>query len=520
MKPLYFSLFLFSLGSLNSLFGQQGNDFSYLIEKSYYLMYNDPKRSLEFSQDFIQINKTSDNQILYQNNIAKAYILQANFSQAVKSYSNVSEIIKGKRSSFYDLFLKYSLAELYQSLDLYSQSQEIITTTLKENKNLHHEKNELIKAKLYRIKAINNGILKNYNEAFYDLKQSNSFLNTNSLQSEILRIENEIYRGTLLLNTKKYTEADQLYTALLKNKIILKYTYIYASIQEHLARVKFLQQKPKESITLVQSGLHKIENKGFEKLNLDMYKLLSEAYLADNNIEEYRKYDLLYNESEDNITKDKRLAISYLVTVLESVNQEEIKFSKKEYSEKLYTFIIPISLLILFLSIVFYFMKKREKELDKQFLFFEKFSIKSTTSNNRKFSPSTLDNLKSKPLLSSETENILLDKLKLFEESEMYLSKQMSLSALAVNLDTNIKYLSEIIKNSKNKKFNAYINDLRIQYIINKLKTDPVYLNYKVSYLAEVTGFSSHSAFTAVFKSITGMSPNDFIKQINEQKNN
>ena len=37
-------------------------------------MYNDPKRSLEFSQDFIQINKTSDNQILYQNNIAKAYI--------------------------------------------------------------------------------------------------------------------------------------------------------------------------------------------------------------------------------------------------------------------------------------------------------------------------------------------------------------------------------------------------------------------------------------------------------------
>ncbi|MGU9940316.1 helix-turn-helix domain-containing protein [Empedobacter brevis] len=322
------------------------------------------------------------------------------------------------------------------------------------------------------------------------------------------------------MNTKKYTEADQLYTALLKNKIILKYTYIYASIQEHLARVKFLQQKPKESITLVQSGLHKIENKGFEKLNLDMYKLLSEAYLADNNIEEYRKYDLLYNESEDNITKDKRLAISYLVTVLESVNQEEIKFSKKEYSEKLYTFIIPISLLILFLSIVFYFMKKREKELDKQFLFFEKFSIKSTTSNNRKFSPSTLDNLKSKPLLSSETENILLDKLKLFEESEMYLSKQMSLSALAVNLDTNIKYLSEIIKNSKNKKFNAYINDLRIQYIINKLKTDPVYLNYKVSYLAEVTGFSSHSAFTAVFKSITGMSPNDFIKQINEQKNN
>jgi len=39
-----------------------------------------------------------------------------------------------------------------------------------------------------------------------------------------------------------------------------------------------------------------------------------------------------------------------------------------------------------------------------------------------------------------------------------------------------------------------------------------------VSYLADFSGFSSHSAFTTVFKSVTGMSPNTYIQQLNQTK--
>ncbi|RXM52850.1 hypothetical protein BOQ60_26210, partial [Chryseobacterium sp. CH1] len=38
------------------------------------------------------------------------------------------------------------------------------------------------------------------------------------------------------------------------------------------------------------------------------------------------------------------------------------------------------------------------------------------------------------------------------------------------------------------------------------------------SYLAEYSGFSSHSAFTTVFKSVTGMSPNVYIQEISKTK--
>lgn len=99
------------------------------------------------------------------------------------------------------------------------------------------------------------------------------------------------------------------------------------------------------------------------------------------------------------------------------------------------------------------------------------------------------------------------------EKTKRFLNKNMSLANLAAQLDTNTKYLSEVINKYKGKNFNMYINELRVNHIAYLLKEDPVYLNYKVSYLAEVSGFSSHSSFTTVFKSITGMSPNAYIQQ-------
>lgn len=119
-------------------------------------------------------------------------------------------------------------------------------------------------------------------------------------------------------------------------------------------------------------------------------------------------------------------------------------------------------------------------------------------------------------VLPQKTEEDLLVKLNEFEVSHEYLDKNMSFSVLVGQLGTNAKYLSHLIKNNKNKDYNTYINELRIHYIINKLKTDPDYLNYKISYLAEESGFSSHSKFSANFKRVTNLSPSEFIDSLRD----
>lgn len=69
----------------------------------------------------------------------------------------------------------------------------------------------------------------------------------------------------------------------------------------------------------------------------------------------------------------------------------------------------------------------------------------------------------------------------------------------------------------KGKDFNNYINELRIRYIIRKFQTDSSYLSYKLAYIAEQAGFSSHSKFAAIFKNFTGLSPSVFIAHIRKE---
>ena len=110
-----------------------------------------------------------------------------------------------------------------------------------------------------------------------------------------------------------------------------------------------------------------------------------------------------------------------------------------------------------------------------------------------------------------------MESLQKFEDSKKYLDNKMSLPTLAGELNTNTKYLSEIINKYKDKNFNTYINELRVKHVIQLLSDDRSYLQYKISYIAEVGGFTSHSAFTNIFKSVTGMSPNDYIQTLRQQ---
>jgi|SRR5690554_1179809 len=148
-------------------------------------------------------------------------------------------------------------------------------------------------------------------------------------------------------------------------------------------------------------------------------------------------------------------------------------------------------------------------------LFFTIFGYRKR--KNLKLEKNSKDENKNKSndlILSQKTENEILLKLAEFEASHDFLDKDMSLSVLIGRLNTNNKYFRQILKKHKKKDYNAYINELRINYIANKLETDPEYLNYKISYLADESGFSSHSKFSADFKRVVKSSPSEFIEKI------
>lgn len=119
--------------------------------------------------------------------------------------------------------------------------------------------------------------------------------------------------------------------------------------------------------------------------------------------------------------------------------------------------------------------------------------------------------------ISDETVNTLLRKLEKFEQSEKFLKNELNLTWLANHLNTNPKYLSEVINRFKGKNFSNYINHLRISYIVAKIKENAAYREYKISYLAQECGYASSQVFVIAFKKETGVPPSTFIEGINKQ---
>ena len=108
-----------------------------------------------------------------------------------------------------------------------------------------------------------------------------------------------------------------------------------------------------------------------------------------------------------------------------------------------------------------------------------------------------------------------LDKI---EESYYYLENSFNLRKFAKRLNTNTSYVSYIINKVKGKTFKEYYTSLRIKYLIKKLEEDKNYRKYTIKYLGEIIGYTNASAFTRAFKKHNGITPSEFIKKLDINK--
>lgn len=113
-------------------------------------------------------------------------------------------------------------------------------------------------------------------------------------------------------------------------------------------------------------------------------------------------------------------------------------------------------------------------------------------------------------------ENIL-DQLEVFENENKFLDSQVSQKLLSENFGTNSTYFSKIINTYKGKNFTLYINDLRLDYIIEHLRNDVKYVNKDVKELATISGFSNAENFSDNFRRKFNLKPSVFIKMLKDQ---
>lgn len=112
---------------------------------------------------------------------------------------------------------------------------------------------------------------------------------------------------------------------------------------------------------------------------------------------------------------------------------------------------------------------------------------------------------------------MILKELEKFEKNKGFLKVNITSGMLAKKMNTNSKYLTKVIKYYRHKSFTSYINDLRIEYITEQLKTDTKLQKYTVKALALEAGFNSTEIFSKSFFKKNGIHPSYFIKRIQLQ---
>ncbi|MBZ4035432.1 helix-turn-helix domain-containing protein [Flavobacterium sp. 17A] len=301
------------------------------------------------------------------------------------------------------------------------------------------------------------------------------------------------------VKAEKELQTSLSYDSPLRGFIYTGIANVYVSLKDHKkARLNF---KKAEEIA---------DKSDYAALKQEVYNSLMEFYKGTDT----KKY-IIYNEKNLQLSKaendNKKVIADDLIKTLQKKHLD----SQNQY-EKNKLVIIAICLFAIFCTIAIYIFK-RKQDYKKIRDFIHNTKPVENTENDTEQKKEI-----AKEYMSEATENSILQSIKEFEKSLSFLNKTLSLNSVAAELNVNHRYLSYVINKHKSKDFASYINELRVNYIIDRLKNDDSYLKYKISYLADQAGFASHSRFTITFKKKTGVSPLTFITylQSNTEKEN
>lgn len=271
----------------------------------------------------------------------------------------------------------------------------------------------------------------------------------------------------------------------------------------------------KKSVELFNEVLQREKHKKNPTYRSYAYSALADTYEKMKEPIEQVKYIKLHAALNDSLNKAAKKEVNHQFNKL--VTKAEKK-KQKEYSSNLKILLTTTISFILILALsVWLYWKEKNRNIHKKYeALITKISLEKEHENTHTEIREEIDNdeAKSSIYITDDTRKILLHKLIKFEKSHKYLRQDISLSWLENHLDTNTKYLREIIKIRSNKTFSNYINGLRIDYITRKLMSDPVYREYKIEYLSEECGFGSRQVFVIAFKKETGFAPSYFIENL------
>ncbi len=321
--------------------------------------------------------------------------------------------------------------------------------------------------------------------AFYYKKEkekSRFFLSKAVMLLETEALENDFYQT---VNTN-YFLAKHYYDEVLYNKAI-----------HHLeAIVHTIKREDNNKLAVIQS-----------------YFLLASCYRKIGNYEEAWHYNDLYvtlykaYQKNENKTRNRVFERELDVGVEKEREQTNLEKTNRKYTQ------IGLFVVLVMLGIVGYnFWRKQKKNKTLFNNLIDQIDQLESQNQNKELQ----EKKKNSTEISIDDDKVhaVLKGLAKLEKQEYFLRPDCNLRAIAKKTKTNATYLSKIINTHKGKKFNEYMNDLRIDYALRRLKEDRRFRSFSIKSIALEVGYKSDKSFAKHFKTKTGINPSYYIKNL------
>lgn len=115
-----------------------------------------------------------------------------------------------------------------------------------------------------------------------------------------------------------------------------------------------------------------------------------------------------------------------------------------------------------------------------------------------------------KPVITKRMKQI--DTLLLVKQS--FLQPDFNLTSLSEDTELSPKLIRQAIHLVHNKNFNQYINNFRIEFLLQKLEEDKKWRSFSVEHICQNTGFNSLSSFYQSFREKTNCTPREYIEKL------
>ncbi|MDH7444154.1 helix-turn-helix domain-containing protein [Aquimarina sp. 2201CG14-23] len=278
----------------------------------------------------------------------------------------------------------------------------------------------------------------------------------------------------------------------------------------YMSRCYFKLENYQEAISLLNENFSLIGDRMETDKIEDMFQLAIEISKATSNQEQqifyYDKLQKVIQYKSDKQLKAKDILYEDDLKDFQLENEKlESEKTQNATSKKVILFISIISLGVLFSVFLGYRRKTKIKE--------QKFLTIIENIHNKKSLDKPKEDI-TKPEIEDEKAKEILNRLQQMEATHFYLSEDCNLYSTAKLLNTNTTYLSKALNETRKQSFNQYINELRVNYALLKLRDDSVFRSYTIRAVAKELGYKSHTTFIKVFKGKTGVNPAYYINKL------